>query len=228
MTEADFLDITRAAYDTVAVSYHHLVRDALAASPFDRAMLGAFAELALTATGSPNGAVGANGAVGPVADLGCGPGRVTAHLKSLGLNIFGLDLSPAMVAVARAAHPQLRFEVGSMTALDLPDGALGGIVAWYSIIHIPPPNLPGVFAEFRRVLAPGAVLALAFKVGDERRRLEHAYGHDVSYDVYWMPPDLITDLLAQAGFAVRARLLREPEGPEITQQAYLLAHAVER
>jgi trans-aconitate methyltransferase len=41
--------------------------------------------------------------VGPVADLGCGPGRVTAHLHSLGLSAFGVDLSPAMVAVAAVA-----------------------------------------------------------------------------------------------------------------------------
>jgi ubiquinone/menaquinone biosynthesis C-methylase UbiE len=60
-----------------------------------------------------------------------------------------------MVAPARRSNPGLRFEEGSMTALDLPDGALGGIVAMYSIIHIPRERLPEVFAEFHRVLAPG-------------------------------------------------------------------------
>nr|WP_240973214.1 class I SAM-dependent methyltransferase [Nonomuraea sp. FMUSA5-5] len=55
---------------------------------------------------------------GPVADAGCGPGRLAAHLHGLGSPVSGVDLSPQMIAVARQAYPGLRFEVGSMTALD--------------------------------------------------------------------------------------------------------------
>jgi len=81
-----------------------------------------------------------------------------------------------MVAVARRAHPDLRFDEGSMTALDLADGVLGGIVAWYSIIHTPPQRLPVTFTEFHRVLGPGGHLLLAFQAGDEKVHLEHGYG----------------------------------------------------
>ena len=160
---------------------------------------------------------------GPVADVGCGPGRVTAYLSSLGSNAFGIDLSSAMVAEARRAHPDLRFDEGSMTALDLEDGALGGVVAWYSMIHTPPEQLPGVFAEFQRVLAPGGQLLLAFQVGDSRVRLEHTYGHVVSFDVYRLSPETITNQLAEAGLVVHAQLVREPDALETTRQAYLLA-----
>lgn len=66
------------------------------------------------------------GAGGPIADLGCGPGRLTAHLNRLGVERFGIDLSPTMIQVARREHPGLRFEIGSMTDLRLPDAALGG------------------------------------------------------------------------------------------------------
>ena len=153
---AGYLTTTRAAYDTVAADYADLLRDQLAGAPLDRAMLGAFAEL-----------VQAEDAGAAVADLGCGPGRVTAHLDSLGLSAFGVDLSPGMVEVARRTYPGLRFDVGSLAALDLADAGLGGIVAWYSIIHTPPELLPEVFAEFDRVLAPGGHLLLAFQAGDE-------------------------------------------------------------
>lgn len=105
------------AYDTVAADYAEQLKTLLAATPMDRAMLGVFAELVQDA--------GAR----PVADLGCGPGRVTGYLDSLGLDVFGVDLSPAMVEVARQTYPNLRFEVGPMTAVDRADGALGGIVA---------------------------------------------------------------------------------------------------
>lgn len=216
MIEPDFLTAIRAAYDTVAVAYAEQLRDHLAGEPFDRAMLDAFASL-----------VGAGS--GPVVEAGCGPGRITGYLHGLGLDISGVDLSPAMIEVARAAHPAVRFTVGSMTALDVPDGALAGLVAWYSIIHTPPQLLPGVFAEFRRVVRDDGRLLLAFQAGDERVRVEQAYGHAVAVDAYRLPPDHIAQLLADAGFAVEARLVREPresQPPEKTPQAYLIAKAV--
>jgi SAM-dependent methyltransferase len=214
-TEVTYLRATRTAYDIVAVDYERLLRDELNAKPLDRAMLAAFSELS-RAPGT-----------GPVADLGCGPGRVTAHLHSLGVNVFGIDLSPEMIAVARRTHPGLRFEEGSMTGLDLEDDALGGIVAWYSTVHTPPDVLPTVFAECHRVLAPGGHMLLAFKVGDQRWHRDQAYGHEVSLDVYWMSPDHVADLMSKAGLAVDARLIREPdesEKPRQGRQAFFLAH----
>lgn len=216
MAEPSYLRTTRAAYDAVAADYAEHFSTELDAKPLGRAMLAAFAEL-----------VQASGA-GPVADIGCGPGRVTAHLHALGLTALGVDLSPAMVAVARRAHPGLRFDEGSMTALDLPDGALRGIVAWYSIIHIPPERLPAAFAELHRVLAPGGRLLLAFQVGDEPLHLTEAFGHAVSLDVYRWSPDRVAELLEQAGLVVDARLLREPDETEKVPQAHLLARKPER
>ncbi|WP_084093782.1 class I SAM-dependent DNA methyltransferase [Amycolatopsis rifamycinica] len=198
------------AYDTVADSYAEELRSLLDDSPWDRAVLTTFAEL-----------VGGNG---PVGDLGCGPGRLTGYLASLGLDVFGVDLSPGMVDAARRAHPGLRFEVGSMAALDAEDGSLAGAVAWYSLIHTPPEELAPVVAELARVLAPGGRLLTGFHVGDERRHISHGYGHDISLDAYRLPPDFVAELCLAAGLVVEARLVREPQGPfEKAPQAYLLA-----
>lgn len=202
---------TREAYDRVAVEYAEHFRAELQAKPLDRAMLAAFAEVVRTAE------------LGPVVDVGCGPGRVTAYLHSLGLRISGVDLSPEMVALARRAHPSLRFEEGSMLALDTADGTLGGVVAWYSIIHTPPELLPSVFAELHRVLRPGGHLLLAFQVGDEPWHLTEAFGRAISLDFYRLSPDRVAELLGKAGFVVLARLLREPDATEKVRQAFLLA-----
>lgn len=214
MSSTSHLNSVRSSYDAVAGDYAALLASELERKPLDRAMLAAFAECV-------RGDDPAGGRA--VADLGCGPGRVTAHLDGLGIRAFGVDLSPAMVAVARRTYPGLRFEVGSMGALDIADGVLGGVLAWYSTVHTPGPELPALFAEFARVLAPGGYLLIAFKAGDRQLRLERAYGHPVDLDVYWTPPELIAELLAGAGLAETARLIREPDAEEKSPQGFLLA-----
>ena len=206
-----YLAATRTAYDTVAADYADLLDGLLDRSPHDRAVLALFTELVQAAGG------------GAVADLGCGPGRVTDHLHRQGLDVFGIDLSPAMVRVAQERYPHLRFAVGSLTRLDLPDASLAGALAWYSVIHTPPADLPAVFAELHRVLAPDALLLLAFQVGDERVHLHHAYGHDLSLDADRLDPDRVVALLAEHGLHLRALHVRQPEGAERNEQAYLLA-----
>jgi ubiquinone/menaquinone biosynthesis C-methylase UbiE len=207
---SDYLASTRRSYDAAADDYATWIAGELATKPFDRAVLTTFAEL-----------VG-----GPVADVGCGTGRITAFLHDLGVDVFGVDLSPRMLAVARRTHPDLRFTEGSMTALEIED-SLGGIVAWYSTIHVPDPDLPAVFAEFHRVLAPGGYLQLAFQVGDEVEHRTQAGAHEVALDFHHRQPTQVAKLLDAAGLPVKATLQRAPdeEGAyaEDTPQAYVLA-----
>lgn len=216
-TDLDFLTATRTSYDALAGDYVAFAADELGQMPLERAMLASFAELV--------------GATGPVADIGCGTGRVTGHLRSLGLDVFGVDLSPGMLAEARAAHPDARFVEGSMLELDIPDGSLAGVLAWYSTIHVPDEQLPKAFAEFARVLAPGGWALLAFQVGDEPLRLTEALGHTVALDFHRRQPEVVAGLLDAAGIPVQARLVREPklvrlggeERMESGPRAYLLA-----
>ena len=147
--------------------------------------------------------------LGPVADLGCGPGKITAYMAGLGVPVFGIDLSPRMIELARLAHPDLTFTVGSMTAPPIGDGELGGILADYST---------------HRTLAPGGHLMLAGHVGeDQLLRPTQAYGgHPVSFESYLLPPDRIAGLLTQAGLTLTARLVLEPaEGAKRTHAAFL-------
>jgi SAM-dependent methyltransferase len=215
---AGYLAATRTAYDTVAADYAGLLRDELAGRPVDRAALAAFADLVR--------ATGAAGAAGPVAEAGCGPGRISAHLASLGVQIFGVDMSPGMLAVAQGSHPGLSFTRGYMSALPVADGALAGLVAWYSIIHTPPERLADVFTEFGRALRPGGELLLAFQAGDERVHLHQAYGHAITLDAYRLPPSWIEDQLTAAGLITHTRILRDPGPRETTPQAYLLARRI--
>ena len=112
-----WLTDTRSSYDIDATGYAEKVRGLLDDMPYLRANLTLFAGLVHGAGG------------GPVADVGCGPGYVTGYLHDSGVDVFGIDLSPEMMlAIARRDYPDLRFEVGDMTDLDLTDGSVAGIV----------------------------------------------------------------------------------------------------
>ncbi|MBH1938824.1 class I SAM-dependent methyltransferase [Streptomyces sp. AV19] len=218
MTEPGFLHATRTSYDTLAAAYDGHFGDHLASKPLERALLAGFAELVR------------NGG-GPVLDVGCGTGVATAHLAGLGVTVSGIDLSPGMVEVARRNHPHLRFEVGSMLELDVPDGTLGGLTAWYSVIHVPREQRPRVFAEFHRVLAPGGQMLLGFQVGDETSHRTDGFGHPIALDFHRLRPDDVAEMLCRAGLEVHTRMVREPQDtgafPELTPQGFLLARKPE-
>jgi SAM-dependent methyltransferase len=220
-TDPDHLTRTRATCDRVADEYAAHIADELAGKPLDRALLACFAELV-------------DGA-GAIADIGCGPGHVAEYLHGLGAQVIGIDLSPEMVALARKRAPDVPFETGSMLALAVPDATWGGIVAFYSIIHLPPEARPLALAEFHRALRPGGLLLLAFHIGDiadvgdvgeEQRHLDEWWGQAVSLDVWFLQPAEIEATLRAVGFTIEMSLVRQPYAPEVehqSQRAYILA-----
>ncbi|MER5642821.1 class I SAM-dependent methyltransferase, partial [Kitasatospora sp. NPDC002227] len=187
----DWLADTRTSYDTVAASYAELTRHLLDETPEERAVLALFADL-----------VHAHGG-GPVADVGCGTGRITGHLRKLDLDAFGIDLSPGMIEVARRDHPGVRFVLGSMTDLTLGDASVAGLIAWYSLIHVPDVEISSVLGHFHRVLRPGGPLLLSFHIGDESRLKTEGYGgHPMKVYVHRRQHDQTIEWLNEAGFVV--------------------------
>ena len=151
------------------------------------------------------------GLTGTVLDLGCGPGHWTAYLDSFGVDVVGVDLVPEFIAHARASHPGLDFRLGSMTELDFPDQSIAGILAWYSTIHVPPADVDRVLTEFRRLLAPAAVLVLGFFDSDDDVA---AFDHKVTTAYRW-PLDEMARRLRAAGFVELERLQRRvPARPD--------------
>ena len=212
MTADKRLASVRLTYDAVAESYAALLPDAGFEAPADRGMIDAFVKHVT------------EGPARPVVDAGCGTGRMTRLLASLGVAVSGIDLSAGMIAVARRASPELAFDVAELSELPYADMQLGGVFAWYSIIHSPPGDLPRIFAEFFRVLAPAGHALLSFHVGEGHRHLSRAYGHDVSLEAHLFAPELIAGHLTGAGFTVIAQMTRGARAHEKTPQAVLLAH----
>jgi SAM-dependent methyltransferase len=204
-------DSTAAGYDVLASEYARHLSAELDRKPFDRAFLKRFH------AATP---------AGDVLDAGCGPGQVGRFVHGLGRAVTGVDISTGMVAQARALHPGLRFQVGDLRALPFPEASFAGLLAFYSIIHLEAGELPGVFAEMRRVLVPDGVLAVAFHVGREVRRIEELWGIRTRLDFVFFEREEIVAALGAAGFTLGEQTLRDPYDESVeaqTRRCYLLA-----
>ena len=159
----------RTSYDAVASVYaDHFVDELRAGLPFETWLLDR---------------VAAHADGGPVVEVGCGPGHVTAYLADAGADATGIDLSPGMVEEARRRFPDGSYEVGDLRRLMRPATSAGwsAVLGWYSLIHLAASELPDAVAALARPLAPGGWLVLALHAGSEVRH--HAAWFDVPVDL---------------------------------------------
>jgi SAM-dependent methyltransferase len=202
----------RKSYDAVAREYADEIYGELAGKPFDRDLLDRFAERVRGR--------------GWVCDLGCGPAQIARYLRDRGVDAFGVDLSAGMLAEARRLNSDLQFAQSSMLALGLRSGKLGGVAAFYSIIHIPRSKVVEVLAEARRVLRPGGVFLFTFHLGSEDSHHEELFGRPVSLDIAMFTADEMCGYLQAADLAVEQVLERDPYSPDVEYQSrrgYILA-----
>jgi len=207
------LEIVRESYDRAADNYVHLLATTgmgdIRTQPWLQAAIDAFA-------GSVRG-------LGPVLDVGCGPGTVTAYLQDLGLDVSGVDLSPRMIEHAKRLHPECTFAVSSATELDLEPSSYGGILGWWSLFNLPREILPNVLTAFHDALVPGGQFIIATHVGDNDVARTEAYdGVAVNWTTYQWQPDQLTVLLENAALRVVADLrlpANAQQGPLVILQA---------
>lgn len=140
---------------------------------------------------------------GEIVDVGCGPGQWTAFLHDAAADaglVRGLDPVPEFIDLARAAHPELGFAVGAVEDLVLAPGTLGGVLAWYSLIHHQPSELPQALDALFQALSPGGQLLAGFfdhPDGTEPERFDHAV-----VAAYRWPAKAFAERLEAAGFLI--------------------------
>lgn len=202
---------TQAGYDTVASEYAEKFKDEMNNKPFDRDCLNRLAREV--------------GDLGPICDLGCGPGQIARYLHSRGVKTLGVDLSPNMVSEAGRLNPEINFHQGNMLSLPDLDSSWGGIAAFYCIIHIPREQVVDALREMKRVLKPGGILLVTFHIGTEIKHVDDWYDKPVDLDFAFYQPNEMEVWLKNAGFELVETLLREPnhEVEYASQRAYLFA-----
>ena len=203
-------DPVRDAYDARAKEYTDLNLRDLDRVPVDREWLAAFARFVSLGTGV-------------VADVGCGPGHVVHHLNALGIPAVGYDVSSAMIDEARRAFPHAEFHVGDLMALDVDDASLAGLVSRYSLIHLAPAELTRAFAEWSRVLTPGAPVLVSFFASSSDAGHGRPFDHAVVIAHAFFPETLVT-MMASVGFDRFEVSTRKPlDGERPLDHATILA-----
>ncbi len=153
----------------------------------------------------------ARGCEGPLIDAGCGPGQWTDFLRRSGVDVEGIDVVPEFLALATDRFPEATFRRARLEALGVEDGALSGVLSWYSLIHTEPEHVGPVLQEFARCVRPGGGLLLGFF---EWPQLE-PFAHAVTTAYRW-PVDELAHRVEDAGFSVRERHVRsEPDIPPL-------------
>lgn len=184
-----------ADYDRVADEYVQHVYNELEGKPFDRHFLGRFAE-----------EVGE----GRVCDIGCGPGHVARYLYEQGCDVFGVDISPRMIELARTLNPHIEFRRADLWSLDSVENDLAGIVAFYSLVHLEPRQLLPALTGLRRALRPGGRLAVAVHEGNEKQQPGEMWGIRVDLQFNFFTEAQFRAALEESGFIVEDITHRAP------------------
>lgn len=171
----------RDGYAARSVEYTELLGDIGQMDAVDRARIGRWAD----------------GVEGRILDAGCGPGHWTAFLVDRGVEASGIDLVPEFILGASARFPHVPFRVASLDDADISPASFGGVLAWYSLIHASPDELPSLLAAARRALREGGRLLVGFFDGPDGEPFPHA----VTTAHYWTIEGM-SALLERAGFSV--------------------------
>ncbi len=193
------------AYSARAAEYVEKVGSVAAVHPSDRELIRSWAA----------------GINGPILDAGCGPGHWTGYLSEHGSQTRGIDQVPEFIDYARATFPHATFALGSFDHLPDADASLGGILAWYSLIHYEPPAVRAVLNEFARALRPGGSILVGFFIGTDLEPFDHTV-----VTAYLWPPEALARELHGAGFEIIETHTRTGRDPKPRPHGAIIATRV--
>jgi SAM-dependent methyltransferase len=204
MVSSVTIDAVREAYSRRAGEYIEVVGKIEHAAAQDREYLLAWAR----------------GVEGLIIDAGCGPGQWTNYLQREGVDIEGIDPVALFVDDARRRYPSARYRLGRAEDLAVDQASLGGVLAWFSLIHTPPSSIDEPLAEFARCIGPGGSVLIGFFVGAESENFEHA----VTTAYYWSV-DGLAERIERAGFVITDGQIRtdpgvRPQGVIVAQRGF--------
>ena len=92
-----------------------------------------------------------------ILDVGCGVGKIHAHLRGKAAAIAGVDVSGASLEVARESYPEIDYKTYDGSRLPYPDNSFDLSMAICVFHHVPPGEWAELSREMMRVVRPGGL-----------------------------------------------------------------------
>lgn len=137
-----------------------------------------------------------------ILDVGCGPGEFTRYILDKNFDITGVDLSRAMIDIARERVGKEYFAIMDMCDLDYQPSTFDGLLAAYSLIHIPSSKVPHTLAGFYRILKPCGCLMIITQHGKPDRVVDEPLMAGEKMFINFFTGQRIASLLRAAGFTI--------------------------
>ncbi len=139
---------------------------------------------------------------GLVLDAGCGYGVYSRYLSDK-FKVIGVDISEKQIELAKQNAPKAEFICEDMTKTNFPNDYFDGILAFYSIIHIPRDEHYDLLSNFFRMLKMNGVVLLIFQVNDDPESYENNF-FSRGVKMYWSGFDKNANLimLKNIGFKI--------------------------
>jgi trans-aconitate methyltransferase len=139
-----------------------------------------------------------------ILDLGCGSGQLTAKIAEAGAHVIGIDLSPDMIAQARANFSQIEFAIGDATSFELAEPV--DAVFSNAVLHWVK-DAEAAITCVARALKPGGRFVMEMGGKGNTRTLLAAVHEVASHRLKPMPPEVLASTsrkTPRAGFALES------------------------
>jgi SAM-dependent methyltransferase len=137
----------------------------------------------------------------PLLDLGCGNGLSSTRELAGRFTVTGVDVSARQLEYARRNVPRATFLQTEMSQLDFPPGSFAAVTAFFSIIHLPRDEQPGMFRSIQDWLLPGGYLVVVMGAADSPGDIDPDW---LGAPMYWSHFDSATNvaMVETAGFEI--------------------------
>lgn len=139
---------------------------------------------------------------GQILDVGSGPGNFTKFIKNQNYTVTGVDLTPEMIDIAKQKVPGTDFLLMDMRDLNFSDNKFDGLIAAYSLIHIPTVELLDTLKGFYRVLKPGAHALIITQKGEPDQTIDEPLAPGCQMFFNFFTEERLATVLTEAGFTL--------------------------
>ncbi len=153
---------------------------------------------------------------GKVLDAGCGMGADSNYAHSKGFKVIGIDMSEKMLEIARGNNSNVDFRLADIKNIKFAENELDGVIASFSLIHIPKENIPKILRRFALFLKPSGAIYVSVQAGESKEIfIDEPLAPEEKLFLNIFSFDEIKNILINEGFEIIYQHKRSPRKKEL-------------